>query len=260
MTKERRVQIAEMVNRRGAARVADLAKEFDTSEVTIRNDLAHLERDGRLVRDRGGAIAIHRELTSLLGIEERSHFQIEQKRRIARAAAEFVNPGDTILMDAGTTAVEMVPHLSGKRGLTVVTNALNVVLQLGGRTDAGIILTGGTFNRASLSTMGPVAEQQLADLKVQKLFLGTQALDLEQGLTDTTIEIAQIKRRMIQSAREIILLCDSSKWGTTGFIKVAPLEAVHTLITDEALPQAGRSAIEALGVKVIIAREPDGSV
>jgi len=251
MTLQRRIKIAELVKARGAARVSELAAEFNTSEVTIRGDLTQLEAEGHLIRDHGGAIASDRQVSALLAVEERAQIHIDHKRRIARAAAGLVKPGDTILMDAGTTVVEMAPYLAETKGLSVVTYALNVALQIGARTSAQVLILGGTLNRDSSSALGPITERQLADLKVQKLFLGTQALDLDQGLTDTTIEIAQVKQRMIDAAREVILLCDSSKWGTTGFIKVSSLTAINTIITDEGLPASARAAIESLGLKLI---------
>lgn len=252
MTRQRRARIAEYVQNHGSARVAELAREFRTSEVTIRNDLTHLEDQGQLVRDRGGAVAAQRTLSSLLAVEERAGIRIEDKRRVARAAAKLVSAGDTIFLDAGTTAVEMAPHLAAIENLTVVTYGVNVALQVGAQTSARVILAGGTLNRESSSLLGPVAERQLGELSVQKLFLGTQALDLEQGLTDTTYEIAQVKQRMIQSAREVILTTDSGKWGSVGFVRVAPISAMDTIITDPGLPEKARTAIEALGVKLVI--------
>jgi DeoR/GlpR family transcriptional regulator of sugar metabolism len=253
MIAQRRAQIAALVRTAGAQRVADLAERFQVSEVTIRGDLMQLEKQGQLVRDRGGALPLHhsRELTSLLAVETRAHLQIDEKQRIAHAAARLVSPGDTILMDAGTTVVEMAPHLAGITPLTVVTNALNVALEVAAKTDAQVILLGGTLSRESSSVLGSLAENALGELLVQKAFLGTQAFDLEHGFTDTTLEIAQVKRAMIRSARRVILLSDSSKLGRTGFIKVAPLTAVHTLITDIALPPDARTALEALGIEVL---------
>jgi DeoR family transcriptional regulator of aga operon len=252
MILQRRAQIAELVRQSGAARVADLAERFQVSEVTIRNDLVQLEKQGQLIRDRGGALPLDhaREITSLLAVEQRAHLQIAEKQRIARAAAQLVSPGDTILMDAGTTVVEMAPHLAGITPLTVVTNALNVALEVATKTDARIILLGGNFSRESSSTLGSLAEQTLGELRVQKAFLGTQAFDLEHGLTDTTMEIAQVKRAMIRAARRVILLMDSTKLGHSGFIKVAPLTAVQMLITDTGLPEVARLEIERLGVEV----------
>lgn len=253
MILQRRAQIAELVRQSRAVRVADLAERFKVSEVTIRNDLMQLEKQGQLVRDRGGALPLDhaRELTTLLAVEQRAHLQIEEKQRIAKAAAALVSPGDTILMDAGTTVVEMAPHLAGITPLTVVTNALNVALEVSAKTEAKVILLGGNFSRESSSTLGSLAERTLSELIVQKAFLGTQAFDLENGFTDTTLEIAQIKRAMIRSARRVILLTDSSKLGQSGFIKVAPLTAVQTIVTDTDLPTDARTALEALGIEVL---------
>ena len=254
MILQRRAQIVELVRQSGAARVADLAARFQVSEVTIRNDLMHLEKQGQLIRDRGGALPLDhaREITSLLAVETRAHLQIAEKQRIARAAAQLVSPGDTILMDAGTTVVEMAPHLAGIASLTVVTNSLTVALAVAAKTDAWIILLGGNFSRESSSTLGAIAEHTLAELLVQKAFLGTQAFDLEHGFTDTTMEIAQVKRAMIKAARRVILLSDSSKLGHRGFIKVAPLNAVQTLITDTGLPAEVRPELERLGMEVVV--------
>jgi DeoR family transcriptional regulator of aga operon len=254
MILQRRAQIAELVRQSGAVRVAELAERFQVSEVTIRNDLVQLEKQGQIIRDRGGALPLDhaRELTSLLAVEQRSQLQMAEKQRIARAAAQLVSPGDTILMDAGTTVVEMAPHLAGITPLTVVTNALNVALAVSAKTDARVILLGGNLSRESSSTLGPIAEHTLGELLVQKAFLGTQAFDLENGFTDTTMEIAQVKRAMIRAARRVILLTDSSKLGQSGFIKVAPLNAVQTLITDTGLPDDARAALERSGVEVVV--------
>lgn len=250
MTLQRRIRIVELLRERGVVRVGELAALFQTSEVTIRNDLTQLEREGQLIRDRGGAIASgsKRQITSLLALEHRARLQTEEKQRIGRAAAQLVNPGDTIIMDAGTTVVEMARHLAGISSLTVVTNALNVAVEVAAATDARLILLGGTVNREASSTVGPIAEQTLSELTVQKVFLGTQAFDFDHGLTDTTIEIAQVKRAMIRSARQTILLSDSSKWGKTGFIKVVPITAIHTILTDAGLSDEPCKAIERAGI------------
>ena len=255
MILQRRAQIAELARAGGSVRVSDMAERFKVSEVTIRNDLMQLEKDGVLVRDRGGAVpaGTTRDIKSLLAVEQRAHIQTGEKQRIARAAAAMVEPGDTILMDAGTTVVEMAQFLVNIAPLTVVTNALNVALEMAARTTAQIILLGGTFSRESTSTLGSLAEQTLAELLVQKAFLGTQAFDLEHGFTDTTLEIAQVKRAMIRAAKRVVLLTDSSKLGQSGFIKVAPLGAVQTLISDTALPAEARETIERMGVEVVLA-------
>jgi DeoR family transcriptional regulator of aga operon len=255
MTNQRRAKIVELVRQHGAMRVTEMAEQFQVSEVTIRSDLMQLEKDGQLVRDRGGALPVEggRQLTGLLAVEQRAHLRTEEKRRVARCAAALVSPGDTIIMDAGTTVVEMAPFLAGIASLTVVTNALNVALEVAARTQARIILLGGTFNRESSGTVGSFAERTLGELVVQKAFLGTQAFDLENGLTDTTLEIAEVKRAMIRAARRAILLTDSSKLGRSGFIKVAPLTAFHTVICDHDLPVETKDSLEQLGIEVLLA-------
>ncbi len=254
MTQHRRRQILELLKSEGVAHVNSLAQKFGVSAVTIRNDLSKLEEAGELLRDRGGAITSPpaRQIKHLLGLNERATLNLEEKQRIGKAAAQFVQPGDTIIMDAGTTVVEMVPHLTGIAPLTVVTNALNVALTIGSANEAQVILLGGMLSRAASSTVGPLAEQTLADLSVNKVFLGTQALDLQDGLTDTTLEIAQVKRAMIKAAKQVILLADSTKWNHTGFIKVAQLADVDVVISDDKLPRNARAAIEQLGIRLLV--------
>lgn len=249
---ERRARIAALVRQRGSARVQELADLFQVSPVTIRTDLAQLERNGVLVRDRGGAVAAQ-PTSALVAFDQRASLHQDVKRRIGQAAAQLVAPGDTILMDAGTTVVEMVRHMQHAAPLTVVTNALNVALELRALRDARVMLLGGTVNYETFGTLGPLAEQNLEGMVVPKLFLAAETVDSVAGVTDSTLEIAQVKRAMVRAARQVILLADSSKWGRTGFIKVVPLAALHTVVSDAGLPEAARQAIERAGIELIIA-------
>ncbi|MFV9507120.1 MAG: DeoR/GlpR family DNA-binding transcription regulator [Oscillochloridaceae bacterium umkhey_bin13] len=250
---DRRGRIATMVRQRGSVRVQELAEQFQVSPVTIRTDLVQLEKDGLLVRDRGGAVASSQP-SALVAFENRTSLHLNAKQAIGRAAAALVTPGDTILLDAGTTVVEMVPYLPQSGPLTVVTNALNVGLALQALREARVVLLGGTINYATFGTLGPLAEQVLDGLVIEKLFLAAESIDLHNGVTDSTIEIAQLKRAMVRAARQVILCADSSKWGRTGFIKVAALSAVHTVISDPGLPASEQLALERLGVRVMIAQ------
>jgi DeoR family transcriptional regulator, aga operon transcriptional repressor len=249
---DRRSRIAALVRQRSSVRVQELAELFQVSPVTIRTDLVQLEKNGLLVRDRGGAVATAQR-SALVAFETRTSLHLAEKRQIGRAAAGLVDPGDTILLDAGTTVVEMVPHLPQTGPLTVVTNALNVGLALQALPNARVMLLGGSINYATFGTLGPMAEHDLEGLVVEKLFLAAETIDITAGVTDSTIEIAQLKRAMVRAARQIILLADSSKWGRTGFIKVASLSAVHTFITDAGFGAADRLALERLGIRVVIA-------
>lgn len=249
---DRRMQIAELVRQQGTVRVQDLAERFDVSEVTIRNDLAQLEKEGLVIRDRGGAVLNNQGNSMLIAFEQRTGLYLEEKQRIGQAAAHLVEPGDTIIMDAGTTVVEMTRHLVHAAPLTVITNALNVGVELGEQPDARVMLLGGTVNYKTFSTLGPLVEQGLNDLVVQKVFLAAQSVENEVGVTDTSMEIAQAKRAMVRAARRVILLADSSKWRRTGFIKVVPFPAIHTVVTDANLPEAARRAIEGHGIELVL--------
>jgi DeoR/GlpR family transcriptional regulator of sugar metabolism len=255
-TRQRRAQIVELVQREGHQRVTDLAARFAVSAVTIRSDLALLENEGRLVRAHGGADALpaaNTLVTSLLRVDERAALHLEQKRRIGQAAASRVSPGDTVLLDAGTTSVEIARRLARVEPLTVVTNALNVALELGAAPAQRLILLGGAFHRESSSTVGPIAVQSLASLAVRTLFLGTQAFDAAHGLTDSTMEIAEAKRAMIRAASQVVLVTDSSKWGRTSLTRVAALDEIDVLITDDAFPADAREACARAGVELVIA-------
>lgn len=253
-TRQRRSQIVELVQQTGEVRVTDLAKRFHVSAVTIRNDLSTLEQTGALVRDHGGATAPAEGgllITSLPELGERTNAHLEQKRRIGKAAAALVSAGDTILLDAGTTTVHIARALARLEPLSIVTNALNVALELGSPAQE-LILLGGTFHRDSASTVGALAVQALSDLTVGTLFLGAQALDTEAGLTDSTMEIAEIKRAMIRAARRVVLVADATKWGRTSLHRIASLDAVDCLVSDSALPAAIHTHLTHLGIEVII--------
>ncbi len=248
---DRRSRIAELVRQRGSARVNELAEIFGVTPVTIRSDLAALEREGVLIRDHGGAVALP-AMNALIAFEQRAGIRLEAKARIGAAAAQFVDPGDTILLDAGTTVVEMVKHLRQRTPLTVVTNALNVVIELRHLTEVQVWMLGGAVNYATFGTLGPLVEQSLGDLVVEKLFLAAESVDSAYGVTDSTSEIAQTKRALARAARRVFLLADSSKWQRRGFIKVIPLSAIDTIITDTDLPDSEVSRLEAAGVRVML--------
>lgn len=240
-------------------RVAELATRFEVSAVTIRSDLSALEQEGLLVRDHGGATAPGTAaagkplVTSLMRVDERAALNLEQKRRIGRAAAALVAPGDTILIDAGTTAVEIARQVARVEPLTVVTNALNVALELGAAPAQRLILLGGAYHAESASTVGPLAAQALGGLAVGTLFLGTQAFDAAPGLTDSTTEIAEVKRAMMRAARRVVLVTDSSKWGRASLHRVADLAEIDALVTDDGLPAEARELCARLGVELIVA-------
>lgn len=249
---ERRARIGEILMQQGTVRVTELSELFGVSEVTVRADLDQMAAEGRLLRDRGGAVLLSSYPRLLTAFEQRASICAEEKRRIGYAAARLVSPNDTIILDAGTTLMEMAKNLK-VAPLTVVTNALNVATQVGSVPDVNVIVVGGALNQETISTLGTQAERNLNDVIVQKAFLGTHALELEAGVTEISIDAAQLKQAMIRAARQVILLADSSKWGRVAFARVLPLSGVHTIVTDSNSPQETRAAIEELGVTLIVA-------
>jgi DeoR family transcriptional regulator of aga operon len=251
LTVERRDRIGALVQQQGVVRVAELSDLFDVSAVTIRNDLDAMDAEGRLQRNRGGAVAVASP-SLIIAFEQRASVNLDAKRRIGRAAADLVCPHDRIILDSGTTVIEMAKCLYDHGPVTVVTNALNVATQVGVGTEVDVVVVGGSLHRANICTYGPQAERALADVVVHKAFIGTYAFDAEVGLTDLSFQLASVKQAMTRAARQVILLTDSSKWGTMGFAKVLPLSGVHTIVSDTGLSGAARSAMERLGIEVLL--------
>lgn len=251
MALERHRRIVEMARRQEVVRVDELTNFFDVSEVTIRHDLGVLAKDGLLIRKHGGAI-INSRTNLAMAFEQRASLNMAIKRAIGITATQFVKPGDTILIDAGTTNLEFARNLPEISPLTVVTNALNVATQVGALCEVNVILLGGLLSRKTVSTIGPNIVRELEDIVVSKLFLGIHAVDPETGLTDVSLEIAQIKRAMIKAAKQVILLADSSKWGKNAFVKIMPLSAVHVVVTDSNLSEETQKAIKDHGIELFL--------
>lgn len=253
-TVERRAAILEIIREKGAISVSEMARQFGVSDVTARNDLDLLARQGVVIRQRGGAIA--QVQTSLArALDQRSHVNLDAKMRIGAHAASLIQPGDTILIDAGTTVMELARRLPDIGPLTVITNAMNVASQIVDRDGTHVILLGGSLSRETISTVGPLVERALSDLLVSKLFLAAHTVDVDAGIVDTSIEVARVKQAMIEAAGQVILLADSSKWTTRcpkAYARVAPLSAVQTVVTDQGLPSEIRAAIERLGTELFV--------
>jgi DeoR/GlpR family transcriptional regulator of sugar metabolism len=247
---ERRERITELVRANGVVRVEELARRFGVSSVTIRNDLAALAERGVLLRDRGGAIA-QAHTTFGLAFDERAKIHREGKRRIGEAAAQFIEAGDTVILDAGTTVMELARCFPPVSPLTVVTNAWNVAAQVGALPGVHVLLAGGSLSRETMSTAGPWTEHELNDLVVDKVFLGASSLDPDRGIVGRTVEVSRVKAAMIRAARQVILLADASKWGRNAFVRVAEWSSVHILITDADVPPEAANAVRKARVRVI---------
>lgn len=229
---------------------------FAISDMTARRDLNEMDRLGLLRRVHGGAIAnLGRSYEP--PYKMRSTKNQSAKVCIGEKAAELIYDGDSIALDVGTTTLEIVRCLKGKRNLTIVTNSLQIanmiVDQLSLEVDARLILTGGVVRSRELSMIGDMAESAYQDFHVDKAFIGIAGISLEDGLTEYNMEDARIKRALLSSAREKIIVADGSKFDVTTFASVASLKSIDKIITDPTAPQEILERIQNLGVEIIVA-------
>jgi DeoR/GlpR family transcriptional regulator of sugar metabolism len=244
---QRRQEILRAV-RGGQAHVSALAVSFGVSEMTVRRDLRVLAGDGKLERVRGGAVDTG--LEEPFALIEVERFDI--KDRIGTAAAAMVEDGMTVMIDIGTSTLQMARHLHGRK-VTVITTNLAVLEELLPDPEIELVLPGGTVRRNYRSLVGVVAEDSLRQLKADVAVLGTSAVDTELGVWDTTMVEVPIKRLMIAAADCVVLLADAAKFAMSGVVRVCGPEAIDHVVTDAPLPAACRSAVDAAGIEVTIA-------
>lgn len=248
----RRMKILEWLQEEGTARVRTLADAFGVSEVTVRQDLEKLEGEGHIVREHGGAFL--KSVTQQVQAMALHHMvNMDAKRRIARVAAAMVSDGETLILDSGSTTTEIAVHLAERERLTVITNALNIALLLGGLQTFEVHMPGGLFKAPTLSLSGERSAEYFRGLYAQKLFLATGAVSLDAGLTFPSLSDISAKRAMIETADEVILVADSSKIGKRSFSSLGGIELLHTLVTDKGIRDEDRAGFEKAGVRVVIA-------
>jgi DeoR/GlpR family transcriptional regulator of sugar metabolism len=252
----RRNRIVEIVIDKGQISIPEICDLFNVSEMTARRDLKGLDRKGFLRRTHGGAIAS-------LGRSYEPPFQSrinkhqEEKSLIGLKAASMIYDGDSIALDVGTTTLEIVKGLKNKRNLTVVTSSLQianeVINTLAVEIDARLILTGGIIRARELSMVGHIPEYVYQDLHVDKAFIGIAGISIEDGLTEFNMEDAQIKRALLRTAREKIVVADGSKFGVTTLASVCALKSINKIVTDCGAPAELSAKIRESGVEVVLA-------
>ncbi len=246
---QRRREIAELLAREGEATFAALAERYGTSEMTIRRDLDVLEREGLARHARGGAIFVHRRAFEL-PVHQRAADQAAAKAAIGAAAAAMVSPGETIILDIGTTTAAMAQALEKDLGVTVVTNSLLIANELAATPGVTTIVTGGTLRPGELALVGPRAQGSFAQYNCDTLFLGVAAVAAV-GVTEFNEDDALVKRAAIDAARRVVVLADATKLGRVTFANVAPLAEVDVLITDASPDHDVLRSARAEGVEVM---------
>ncbi|MCC7237610.1 MAG: DeoR/GlpR transcriptional regulator [Bryobacterales bacterium] len=254
LLEERRRAIVEMVEARGRIMIADLVEHFGISAVTARADLDALSGTEAVVRCHGGAVRAL-EPTRDYPVTFKASIHRPEKLRIGQAAAKLVRAGETIILDSGTTTLEIARRLKtmGLRGVTVITNALNIAAELAGDSGVTLIMVGGIYRQISSSFVGPQAEAMLHELHADRFFLAVDGLDTEFGPTTPDILEAQLNGRMMEVAKETIVVSDSSKLGRRSLSRIGPIEKVARVITDKRASEDCVRQLRAKGVEVILA-------
>lgn len=248
---ERQQAILEQLRQKGKVTVEELTQEFKVSSPTIRTDLGRLEERGMLRRTHGGAIIVGNTLYEPT-YTERLVLRQPEKQAIARAAVTQVNEGETVLLDAGTTCHEIAVLLKEFQRLTVVTNSLASAQILAENDDITIILIGGILQHQRRAALGTLATQFLEPIQCDRAFVAMSGVHVQAGFTVIDFDAAQIKRKMMDKAKQAIVVADSSKIGQTSFAGVAPLSAASLLITDSGITAEDRAALEETGLRLLI--------
>ncbi len=250
LAESRRMKIMEWIQEEGSVRVRNLAEAFSVTEATIRQDLEKLETENLIVREHGGAYlkSVPQQVRALA----LHHLvNMDEKRRIGRAAAALVNDGDTVILDSGSTTTEIANNLLSLTDLNVITNALNIALILGATPNISVHMTGGHFKAPTLSLTGEKAAEYFNGIFAGKLFLATAAISFEAGLTYPSMADLHVKKAMVKAASHVYLVADSTKIGRNSFSSIGGVDLVHTLITDSGISDQDRRLFEKAGVEVI---------
>lgn len=253
---QRRVAILKELKQAQMVRVTDLSERFAVSEVSIRRDLERLADHGLLKRVHGGAVALpDAALDQSYAAKIQRH--IEEKECIGRAAAALIKPGDQLIFDGSTTALQVARNIPGdllsSGNLTVVASSLPIVQAVGHWQGIHVILLGGVYLPEFRSFVGPQALTNLEGLYPDKAFIGTDGLTLSRGATGSNILEAEVDRAMARSASEVILVADSSKIGQAGLTSIAPIESIDKFVTDDGAPADFVQALREQGIEVILA-------
>jgi DeoR/GlpR family transcriptional regulator of sugar metabolism len=245
---QRRRKILETIEETGFISLHDLTERFPASESTLRRDLEYLDRIGQVRRTRGGAAYVGESLTAF---EDRTVEAAPQKRRIAAAVAELIQPGETILLDGGTTTFEVARALAGKP-LQVVTNSLPIASLLVNRAEVELIFVGGYLYPKTGVALGALAVSALAGIRVRRLVMSVGGLT-EEGLFNTNSLLVETEQRMIDAAEEVVVASDSGKFGRPALAKIAPLDVADRVVTDDGVAGHWREMFGREGIEVTVA-------
>jgi DeoR/GlpR family transcriptional regulator of sugar metabolism len=242
-------RLRRMVREDHVVRVAELSQQLEVSPATIRRDLNELEGLGEIRRVHGGAVGVESRLEEPL-FDDKTSIAAKEKHRIAQAALKYIKPNQTIFLDGGSTVLELARLLRERSNLTILTNSLRAAIELAA-CGPRLILIGGELRRLSQTLVGPLTRLTLQDLQVDKAFMGTMGLTLQEGLTTTDPGEAYTKELVMEHAQEVVLLADHTKVGKISFSRAGRLDRVHVLITDRRVNRKFARELRKGGVAVV---------
>jgi len=257
VTHKRRQILLELIQKQPCLRVYEMAEELEVSEGTIRNDLNALQGEGLVKRVHGGAVVIERNAISNNSFFTRYDQNLIRKNAIAREAAKLVSDGDSILLDASSTAYCLACALSDRKDLRVVTNGFNTATELAKNNSNNVALIGGMVNYGSSSVTGLLSERIIEELHVQKAFLSCSGFSLERGMTEVHLNEAQLKRKVIHITDQLIALIDSSKFGKEDLTPFAKPGDIYRLYTDWQITQDWQAQLLQAGIDLLICQEEE---
>lgn len=246
----RHSDILKVLDEKDYVLVQDLCEKFNVSSVTIRKDLNYLESLGLLFRNHGGASKYVRYAYEK-NVDEKENINVEAKQSIAKAALQMIQENDCIILASGTTMHYLARMLVNFGRLTVLTSSLRVALELCNNPNINIIQLGGEVRKSSTSIVGSISETILTQFSCNKLFLGVDGIDLDFGISTSNAAEAHLNQLMIECSDKVVILADSSKLNKKGFGRIATLDQIDCLITDDGILKEDRKALEEVGVSVI---------
>jgi len=244
---EREKKILDILMEGNNPSVNEISDMLEVSKVTIRSDFSSLEEKGLIVRTRGGAFpAFHPEI-----LESQKH-AVEEKHRIAKAAAHMIKDGDTVMINDGTTSSLIPKYLLGKRDIHIVTNSTLIFSYARINPSLHLTLVGGSFQASSEALVGPITLEDLQNFHVKYAFVGTSGFSLETGLTTHLVDGAEVIKKMNTQAQKTIMVADSSKYGKNGFVKILSLDHLDSIICDDGLEQSIVKRIREQGTEITL--------
>lgn len=248
---ERRSKIEQIITDNKTVLVPELAKQFDVTTETIRSDLEKLEKQGVLVRTYGGATLVESREADM-EIHKRDTVNFEGKQSIGIKAAELIGDGETIFLDASTSSLHLARNIKEKKGITVITNAEKVVMELAGCPDIKVISTGGMLHTKNMSYIGRIVEDTIREhYYANKFFFSCRGVTLARGLMESTEAEAEIKKAMMECSESAIFLCDKNKLGRLGVPVISDLGKIDVFITDIKLDEEWMRTLEEKDVRLI---------